>query len=84
VGLSKSEQSMLEKLQRKAEEPDAGPIGKSVNIMVNLGDAAQVAMARKFGFLPDDDVDDEGDGEDSDEDRQADSGPKRRGYFGDK
>jgi hypothetical protein len=83
VGLSKKEQTMLENLQRKAEEPDSGPVGKSVSVMVNLADAAQVAMAKKFGFLPDDDADGD-DGDDDDDAREDDSGPKRRGYFGEK
>jgi hypothetical protein len=82
VGLTSKEKKLLENLTRKAEEPDAGPVSKSVNVLVDLKDAASVAMAKKFGFLPDDDDadDDDADG-DADTDAEGDDTPKRRGYF---
>ena len=80
MGLTDKEKRLMEKLQRKAEEPDAGPVSKSVNVLVDLKDAASVAMAKKFGFLPNDDDDDDDD-DDSDDDSEADDAPKRRGYF---
>jgi hypothetical protein len=76
--LSESEKAALARLQAKAEAPDEGPISKAINVTINLGDKAQVALAKKMGFLPDDDeeVTEEMEGEEGDET------PKRKGYFG--
>ena len=82
MGLTSKEKKLLENLTRKAEEPDAGPVSKSVNVLVDLKDAASVAMAKKFGFLPDDDDDtDDDDTDDTDDADKGDDTPKRRGYF---
>lgn len=69
---------MLAKLQKKAEEPDAPAVGKSVNVLVDLKDKASVALAQKFGFLPGDEEE-----ETTDEDEATDDKPKRGGYFKD-
>lgn len=82
MGLTPKEKRLMEKLSRKAEEPDEGPISKSVNVVVDLKDAASVALAKKFGFLPgDDDDDDDDDDDNEDDERDADDAPRRRGYF---
>lgn len=70
---------MLAALQKKAEEPDAPPVGKSVSITLDLGNAEQVKQAKRYGFLPAD-LDDEEEEETPDEEEET---PKRRGYFGD-
>lgn len=78
MGLSAKEKALLEKLTKKAEEPDAGPVSKSVRVNVDLSDPKSVALAIKHGFLdPDEDEEDEETNEETDET------PKRRGYFGD-
>lgn len=83
MGLTAAEKKALERLQRKAEEPDAPPVSRSITATVDLSDPKSIAAAIKHGFLTSDEVedlqDDEGDGE-SDE---GDETPKRRGYFKD-
>lgn len=80
MGLNAKEKKLLESLTKKSEEPDAGPVSKSVRVNVDLSDPKSVALAIKHGFLdPDDDDDDDGD-DDSDD---KDDTPKRRGYFAD-
>lgn len=71
---------MLKALQEKSEAPDAPSVGRSISVQIDLGDAKQVALAQRHGFLdPDEDESDkeapEGDTKDADEK------PKRRGYF---
>jgi hypothetical protein len=83
MGLSTSEKKMLARLQQKSEEPDAPPIGKSLNISLDLGDEKQVERATKLGLLDrlfgdNDDDDDETEDENDDTDDEA---PRRRGYF---
>jgi hypothetical protein len=82
VGLSASEKKLLEKLTKKAEEPDAGPVSKSVRVNVDLSDPKSVALAIKHGFLDPDEEDDDDDGDKDDKD-DKDETPKRRGYFAD-
>lgn len=84
MGLTNDESNLLKKLLKKKDEPDAAPIGRSVNVSVDLGDEKQVKAAHKLGLLSglfdsDDDDDKNGDGNDDDDD--ADDGPTRRGYF---
>lgn len=83
MGLTAAEKKMLERLSKKAEEPDAPPVSRSITATVDLSDPKSIAAAIKHGFLTSDEVedlqDDEGDGE-SDE---GDETPKRRGYFKD-
>ncbi|MDE2101942.1 MAG: hypothetical protein KGL39_32145 [Patescibacteria group bacterium] len=81
MGLSPDEQKTLKALQRKAEEPDAPPVGRSVNVSVDLSDPKQVALAIKHGFLSAIGADDDDTGDDEPEEDDA---PKRRGYFPDK
>lgn len=83
MGLSASEKKMLERLQAKAEEPDAPPVGRTLNASIDLGDPKQVALAQKFGFLTADEVEDDIDGDDDNDDDKGDETPKRRGYFND-
>lgn len=74
---------MLERLTKKAEEPDAPAVGKSVSVHVDLSDAKQVALAVKHGFLGSDDLDDDDDDDDdTDKKDDDDDTPKRKGYFG--
>lgn len=83
MGLSKEEKRQLKALQQKEQEPDAPPIGKSVNFSVDLGDPKQVETAKSLGLLGflqgDNDDDDEND--DDDDDENAETGPRRKGYF---
>jgi hypothetical protein len=82
MGLSSEEQKLLKKLQRKAEEPDAPAIGRSVNVSVDLGDEKQVQRAHKLGLLSGlFDADDADDDDDDDDDDDAEDTPRRRGYF---
>jgi len=78
VPLTDEEQATLKKLQQKAKEPAAPPVGKVINVNVDLGDEAQVARAIKHGFLTSDEVEADSNGE-SEED--ADDAPRRKGYF---
>ena len=78
MGLSAAEKKMLEKLQAKAEEPDPPQIARSLTASINLGNKDEVALAKKYGFLPPDDDDEDDTGGDEDE---ADDAPKRKGYF---
>lgn len=86
MGLSADEQKLLKRLQRKSEEPDAPPVGKSLSISVDLGDEKQVERAQKLGLLggllggPDDDDTDDDDDDNTDDDDDDDT-PRRRGYF---
>lgn len=80
MGLTPEEKKLMERLSRKAEEPDPPAVGKSVNVVVDLANAAQVKLAQKFGFLPSDEVESEPEGGDDSE--SADEAPNRRGYFG--
>lgn len=78
--LSKSEQSLFDKLKDKIEAPDTSPVGRSVRVNVDLSDPKQVALAIKHGFLDSDDDDDDDDDDKGDKDDKDDT-PKRRGYF---
>ena len=60
MGLTDEEKATLKRLNDKAKEPDSSPIGKSVNVIVDLKDKAQVALARSMGFLPGGDDDEAG------------------------
>lgn len=75
--LTKSEQDLLDKLNAKVEAPDRPT--PNLNVTIDLGDDKQVALARKHGWL-DDEEDDSGDG-DEDDDSEGDETPKRKGYF---
>jgi molecular chaperone DnaK (HSP70) len=78
MALSRKEQEYLEKLQRKAEEPDAPAVSKHINATVDLSDPKSIALAIKHGFLTSDEIDEM---EEEEEDRPADDKPKRRAYF---
>lgn len=80
MGLSPKEREILERLSKKAEEPDTPPVGKSVSATVDLSDPKSVALAIKHGFLTPDEVEDL---EDDDEEAPADEKPKRNSYFKD-
>jgi hypothetical protein len=79
MGLSAKERKMLDALTKKAEEPDAPGVGKTLNVSIDLGDEKQVARAQKLGLL--DVEDDDDDDSDDDDDDQTDETPRRRGYF---
>jgi hypothetical protein len=74
--LSDEEQSLLEKLQAKMEAPEE-TISKAVNFTVDLGDKAQVALAKTLGLITG------GDPDPDEPDDKPDDAPKRRGYFKD-
>lgn len=75
--LSDEETAMLKRLTDKQKAPDSAPIGRSINVTIDLGDEEQIKRAIKHGFLTADDVADEK-GEDEDE---GDEVPRRKGYF---
>lgn len=78
--LSEEERATLKRLQQKDKEPAAPPIGKVINVSVDLGSDEQIARAIKHGFLTADEVaEDKGNGDGEDED--SDEAPKRKGYF---
>lgn len=81
MGLTAQEKAMLDKLSKKAEEPDPAPVGKSLTAHINLGSKDEVALAIKHGFLTADEVEElaEGEGEKD----EGDEKPKRQGYFKD-
>lgn len=77
--LSDEEKAVLKRLQQKEKEPAGAPVGKVINVTVDLGDESQVARAIKHGFLTADEVaEDKGGGESDDDDEDA---PNRKGYF---
>lgn len=76
--LSPKKQALLEQLQAESEAPERPSIGKSVQVIINLGNKDEVEMARKYGFL--DDGDDDVDTDDDDDD-DADDAPVRKGFF---
>ena len=80
--LTADEEKLLKKLTQKREAPDPGPIGRAINVSIDLGDEKQVERARRLGLL--DGFDDEDEQEDTEEEgeEEADDTPKRRGYFG--
>ena len=81
--LTDEEQSLLKKLKAKMDAPEAPAVGKSVQVIIDLGDAAQVKLAKLHGFLTGDDDDSEDDAanDDDDDSRPADTPPRRSGYF---
>lgn len=83
--LSEQEQALLKKLTAKAEAPDEPPIGRSVSATIDFGDKDQLELAKRYGFLPADEVDDS-DADTSDKGDKSDDKdevPRRKGYFGD-
>lgn len=82
MGLSEKEKKMLDRLTKKAEEPDAPAMGTSRSFHIDLSDNKAVALAKSLGLLGGDDDDDDDD--DEDDDREADDTPNRGGFFGGK
>lgn len=82
MGLSASEKKALERLQKKAEEPDPAPVSKSISATVDLSDPKSIAAAIKHGFLTADEVEEMK--EDEKENGKKDATPRRRSYFKDK
>lgn len=80
--LSDKEKALLEKLQAKAEAPDAPAVGRNLNVTIDLGDPKQVALAIKHGFLGSDDIEDDDD-DDAGSDNGGEDTPRRKGFFGD-
>jgi hypothetical protein len=71
----------MERLAKKAEEPDAPAVNRSVTAHVDLTDPKSIALAIKHGFLSADEVDDD---DDDDDESKPEDKPKRPGFFGDK
>jgi hypothetical protein len=80
VPLTDEERATLRKLQQKEKEPAAPPVGKVIQVSVDLGDEAQVARAIKHGFLTADEVESDRNGDESGE-GEGDEAPDRKGYF---
>jgi len=81
MALSDEERATLKRLQQKEKEPAPAPIGKVINVTVDLGSDEQIARAIKHGFLTADEVAADKGGDD-DEDEDSDEAPRRKGYFG--
>ncbi len=79
--LTDEEANMLKKLMAKREAPDAAPVGRAINVSIDLGDQKQVERAIRLGLLDDTDTGDDG-GDDDGGDTDGDETPKRKGYFG--
>jgi len=76
---SPEELEELAKRKRTAAKTAAGSAGRHVlNVSLDLADAAQVALARKLGFVNLDD-DEEPEGEEPEGEEET---PARTGYFG--
>lgn len=74
---------MLARLQKKAEEPDPAPVGKSIQARIDLSDEKQIAAAIKHGFLTAEEAADLQEGGEGSEGGEGDEKPKRGGYFKD-
>jgi len=79
--LTDEEASLLKKLMAKREAPEGAPVGRAINVSIDLGDEKQVARAIKLGLLDDDSLGDGDTGDEGDDD-QGDDTPVRHGYFG--
>lgn len=77
--LSKEDQEALDALNAKLEAPDEPPMGKSVTYMVDLGDKDQVAMAKRQGWLRDEEPEQES----TEDEEPEEETPRRKGYFND-
>lgn len=84
--LNDEEQSMFERLKKKMDAPEARPTERSIRANIDLGDPAQIALARKLGFLDPEEEEEEkpskGKGKGKGEEEEDEETPKRRGYFG--
>lgn len=81
--LSKREQDLLDKLNKKAEEPETPPISKSISATVDLSDPKSIAAAIKHGFLTSDEVEELKE-EEEEKEKSKDATPRRKGYFKEK
>lgn len=82
MALSEKEQEILDKLSKKAKEPDAPPVSKSISATVDLSNEKSVAAAIKHGFLTADEVEDLKEEEAAEKkEKKGDATPRRRGYF---
>jgi len=79
MALTDEEKATLKKLQQKEKEPSGPPVGKVINVTVDLGSDEQIARAIKHGFLTPAEVEEDTGGEEGEENDDA---PKRKGYFG--
>lgn len=82
MALSEKEQAALEALQKKAKEPDAPPVSKSISASLDLSDEKSIANAIKHGFLTRDEAEDLK--EDAKSGGKGDATPRRKSYFKDK
>jgi len=80
VPLNDEQRRQLKELQRLEKEPAAPPVGKVINVTVDLGDEAQVQRAIEHGFLTAREVAEDRNGDGDDEDGE--DAPRRKGYFG--
>lgn len=85
MGLTAAEKKALDRLQKKAEEPDSPPVSKSISATVDLSDPKSIAAAVKHGFLTEDQADDLlDDAKDDSNGKKEASTPRRKSYFKDK
>lgn len=77
--LTDEESNLLKKLMDKQKAPDGPGIGRSISVSIDLGDEMQVKRAQRLGLLDMfNDDDDESPADDTE-----DTGPRRKGFFGD-
>ena len=82
--LTAKEKELLDKLNKKADEPDAPAVSKSISANIDLSDDKQIAAAIKHGFLTADEVEElQEDERDDKGKKQGAATPRRRGYFKD-
>lgn len=81
MALSEKEQEILDRLSKKAKEPDAPPVSKSISATVDLSNEKSVAAAIKHGFLTAEEVEDMKEEEADKKEKKGDATPRRRGYF---
>jgi hypothetical protein len=86
--LTEEQAATLAELQALAEapdEPESNGTSRVLNFTVDLGDEAQIARARKLGFLPPEEPEPPAEGAEGGEgaggEGAGEEGPSRRGFF---
>jgi hypothetical protein len=74
-----------EALGIEVQNPNGGGVGKTMTLIVDAGDEAQIKRAMAFGFSYEELTEEEGEGEGGKEgeEEESEEEPKRKGYFKD-
>jgi hypothetical protein len=82
LGLSPEQ---CEALGIEVQAPNGGGTGKTMTLIVDAGDEAQIKRAMAFGFTYEELTEEEGEGEGGKEgeEEETEEEPKRKGYFKD-